>query len=102
LEAVSRPRRIVDDAPDHLARFVWVATLAEAFGVSHRLLGLDLGAHHRGREAVRDEPRHATDRARLALEVEDVHVAFGRPVELENVRDVESGLELTPQVRPDS
>ncbi len=96
LEAVARPLRVVDDASDHLARFVGVAALAEALGIAHRLLVLDVETHYRDREAVRDEPGHASDRALLTLEIEDVHVAFGRPVELQDVRDAEPGLELRP------
>ena len=69
-------------------------------GVAHRLLLLDVVAHHRDRKAMRDEPRHAADRARLALEIEDVHVAFGRAVELEDQRDAEAVLELVPQIGP--
>src|SRR4029079_8985969 len=98
LEAVSRPLRIVADPPEPLARLVRIAALAESLCVADRLLMLDVEAHHGDREAVRDEPRHAPDGALLALEIEDVHVAFGRAVELENVRDAESRLKLAPEV----
>ena len=99
LEAVARLRRIVDDRADHLARLRLASQrIAEAVGVAHRLLALDVEAHHRDRKAVRDEPRHAADRARLALEIEHGHVAFGRAVEFQDVRDAEARLELLPHV----
>src|SRR5262245_5931579 len=47
LETVARPGGVVDDATDHFARLVRVATLAEALRVADRLLALDVEAHHR-------------------------------------------------------
>src|SRR5438105_13905758 len=47
---------------------------------------------------MRQERRRTADRARLALDVEQRDVAFGRGVELEDARDAEARLELAPHV----
>src|SRR5471032_2171028 len=100
LEAVSRLRRLVDDLADDLAGFVWRAANAESVGIAHRLLSLHVESHNSGRKPVCDEPRNAADSARLTLEIEDIHVAFGRSVEFQDMRKTETALELLPQVRP--
>src|SRR5262249_31610984 len=50
LEAVTGPRRIVDDLADHFAGFVRRAALAQAVGAADNLVALDIVAHDRDRE----------------------------------------------------
>src|SRR5262245_7741020 len=100
LESRARLGGVPEDAADHLARLVISAFDTEAVGTAHRLLPLDIEAHDLGRKAVCEEPRHAADRAFLALEIEQVHVAFGGTVELDDVRNLKPPLELRPNVGP--
>ena len=86
--------------PIDLARLVGGAFDAEAALVAHRLLALHVEAHDLGREARGDPPGQASDRAFLAVEIEQRDVAFGRGVELDDLRDVEAPLELRPDVGP--
>src|SRR5204863_8388091 len=62
--------------------------------------GLDVEPDDRSGKPVREERRDAPDRAWLALHVEQRHVALGRRVELENLRNPETIQELDPHVRP--
>ena len=55
---------VLQDLADRLADLVGGALDAEAVGVAHRLLGLDVEAHELGREAVREERGNAADRRR--------------------------------------
>src|SRR6185312_4733484 len=55
LETIARLRWVLDDAADDLAGLVGRAAFAESLRVAHGLLALDIEAHHRDREAVRDE-----------------------------------------------
>ena len=63
-------------------------------------MALDIEAHDLGREAMREKPGDAADGAFLALEIEQIHVAFGGAVELDDLRDLEPPLELRPHVGP--
>src|SRR5262249_23239360 len=99
-EALARLRRILDDLADDLAGFADVALDAESACVADRLLVLMVEAHDLGREARGHPPRQAADRALLALEVEQRDVAFGRGVELDDVRNPKALFELRPDVGP--
>src|SRR3984893_3082329 len=81
---------IVENLSDRLAGFVRRAFDAKALRIADRLLLLDVELDDLGRKAVRDEPGNAADRAGLALEIEGRDVAFGRRIELENLRDAEA------------
>src|SRR5262249_38917431 len=89
---------ILDDMADHLAGFADRALDAEAARVAHRLLLLDIELDELDGEAMPEEPRDTADRAFLAIEIEQLHVALGRRVELDDLRNAESLLELVPDI----
>src|SRR5262249_52904776 len=100
LETLAGPGRILHDLADDLARLVNVALDAEAAFVADRLLAFHVEADDLGREARGDPPGKPGDRAFLAVEIEQRDIAFGRGIELDDLRDLEAPLELRPHVRP--
>src|SRR6202521_2406489 len=98
LETAARLGRILEDLADDLASFIGLAGDAEALRIAHRLLALDVELHDDGREAVRQKPRYATDRSGLAGEIEHRNVAFGRRIELKNLREAKPAFERVPHV----
>ena len=100
LEPLAGPRRILHDLADDLARLVDVALDAEALLVADRLLAFCVEADDLGREARGDPPGKPADRAFLAVEIEQRDVAFGRGVELDDLRNLEAPLELRPHIGP--
>src|SRR5262249_39368209 len=98
LEARARLARILDDVTDHLAGLAQFAFDAEAARVAHRLLLLDVELDELDGEAMPEEPRDAADRAFLAVEIEQLHVALGGGIKLDDLRNAEARLEFVPDV----
>ena len=65
-----------------------------------RRLAADVEFHQRRRESMREKRRDAADGARFAVDVEQRHVALGRGVELQDLRNPEALLEVAPDVGP--
>src|SRR4029077_7607933 len=86
---------------DDLARLVDTAFDAEALFVPDRLLGIHGRAHELGREAGGEPPGQTTDGAFLAVEIKQRDIAFGRGIELDDLRNPETPLEFRPDIGPE-
>ena len=100
-EPLARPRRVLQDLADHLARLRPARTRCR----SPRRRAPAAGSRRRtappwSGKRMRDPPRQAADRALLVLEVEQRHVAFGGGVELDDLRNLEAALERPPDLGP--
>src|SRR5439155_25885473 len=62
--------------------------------------GFEVQLDQRRRESVREEQRNPPDRPRLAFDVDQGYVAFGRGVELQNLRNLKAALEGVPHIGP--
>src|SRR5262249_20754330 len=98
LEPLAGFGRLLEDFADNLARFVDLAFDAETSLVADRLLGLRIKAHDLGWKRRGGPPGQPAHRALLAVEIEQRDVAFGRAVELDDLRDAEATLELRPDI----
>src|SRR6202040_1223694 len=87
LEARPRLGCILQDLADHLAGLLGLAFDAEALWVADWRLQVDVEADPLGGKAALDKPRDAADGAFLVLEVEQRDIAFGRRIELDDVRN---------------
>ena len=88
----------LQDLADDLARLVGPAFDAKTTLVADRLLALHIEADDLGGEAAGNPPRQPADGAFLALEIEQRNIAFGRGVELDDLRDLEAPLEFRPDI----
>src|SRR5205085_10001606 len=98
LEAAADVRRIGKNLAERFSDFVRTTTNAEPFGVPHGCIRFDVELHERCRESMGEEERDASDRARLALDVEQRDVAFGGRVELQDLWNAKPLLEVVPDV----
>jgi hypothetical protein len=98
LEPLPRLRGIFQYLADDLARLVDTAFDAKTSLVADRLLALHIEADDLGGEAAGNPPRQPADGAFLALEIEQRNIAFGRGVELDDLRDLEAPLEFRPDI----
>ncbi len=88
------------DLTDGLADFIGLAGIAEAIGLALRQFGFDIEAHEPNIEAVAQHLGHATDGARLAVQIEQGDIAFRRAVKLDDAGDFEPALEVIPNFGP--
>src|SRR3989441_1074744 len=100
LESPAGVRRLLEHRADRLADFVRRAAHAEACLVADGLVPGDVESHQGGGESMREERGDAPDGPGLALDVDHRHVALGRGVELQDLRNAEADLEVVPDVGP--
>src|SRR5713226_2579294 len=99
VETTARARYALADSADRLPDLVRRAANAKSPFVAHGMTRFDVELYQCGGKAMRQEGGNVPDRARLALDIEQRNVAFGRSVEFQDLRDAEPGLELVPYVR---
>src|SRR5438445_524805 len=100
LESPAGVRRLLEHLTDRLADFVRRAAHAEARLVADGLVPGDVESHQSSGESIREERGDAPDGPGLALDVDHRHVALGRGVELQDLRNAEAGLEVVPDIGP--
>ena len=69
---------------------------AQPIGPAHRQLGLYIEFHNADVDALLQPAGDPPDRTRLAIEIDETHVALGGAVEFQQLLDVESRLEFFP------
>src|SRR2546422_173597 len=100
LESPAGVRRLLEHLTDRLADFVRRAAHAEARLVADGLVPGDVESHQGSGESMREERGDAPDGPGLALDVDHRHVALGRGVELQDLRNAEAGVEVVPDIGP--
>src|SRR3989449_8260355 len=96
IESAADIQRIRVDPADRFSDLVGSAADAPSLFIADRRVLLDVELHQRGREPMREKRGNAADGARLAFDIEQGDVAFGRRVKLEDPRDAEARLEAVP------
>src|SRR5439155_1729966 len=99
-ESGAEARRVRENLADRFSDFVWSAANAPSLFVPDRLVFVAVDFHQRRPDSMRKKRRDTADGARLALDIEQRQVAFGRGVELQNLRNAEPPLEVVPHIRP--
>ncbi len=66
--------------------------------LANRHAGLRVDANDRRRKAMRQQRRNPADRARLALDIVEREIAFGRRIEFENLRNRKARLKGFPDI----
>ncbi len=94
------PPRVGADLAHALADLAGLGFDAEPVGRADRLLLLHVEADQAHVEVPAQVARRPADGPDPAVEVEHRHIALGRAVELEDLGDAETGLELAPDLRP--
>src|SRR5206468_12894943 len=86
------------DAAYGFAGFAARAGDAKPLCIAQRRAVIGIELDETGREAMRKQRRNATDRAGLALDVEQREIAFRRRVEFEDTRNGETRLKIVPDI----
>ena len=87
------------DRPHGLAHLVRSRLHAEPIGPADRLFRLDIEPHDPRRQPRTQQPRNTPHRADLPVKIEEVHIALGRAIELDQPLDPRALDELFPHIR---
>src|SRR5262249_24462370 len=100
LESAAHVRRVLEERANRFSDFVRRTGHAEAGIRAERFAGFEVELYQSRREPVREERWNTPDCSRFSLDVDQGHVAFGRGVELQNLRNLKAALEGVPHLGP--
>ena len=102
LKALAGLGRVIEDLRYDLTDLAWRAFDAKAVLATHRLLGIDVETDDFGNKSALRPFGNAADGADFLIEVEEDGIAFRRCIPFQDARDAEAGLEVLPDIGPET